>query len=115
MDRNCFRKVFFFNLATSVWRFFRIWYFSSVSIYQDIGDNEAKLSTQSPDESNYIDNEIGDDSDGNKSEKDDLYYDKDDCSMQEYEIMKVSEKYCEKKVLHLFIYLFIYLDILLPK
>lgn len=50
-----------------------------------------KVSTESVDDSNYIDNEIADDSDGNKSEKDDLYYDKEECSMQEYEIMKVNE------------------------
>lgn len=59
----------------------------SLDFCQDAADIEEKLSTESPDESNYIDNEIGDDE---KSEKDDLYYDKDECSMQEYEIMKVN-------------------------
>lgn len=59
--------------------------------YQDGEDSElAEESTESPDESNYMDNEIEDD--GERSEKDDLYYEKDECSMQEYEIMKVSCK-----------------------
>lgn len=58
---------------------------------QDAESPEIKMSTESVDESNYIENEIADDTDGNKSEKDDLYYDKEECSMQEYEIMKVTK------------------------
>lgn len=52
---------------------------------QDDENKEIEEPTELPDDSNYLDNEIEDD----MSEKDDLYYDKDECSMQEYEIMKV--------------------------
>lgn len=70
------------------WRSRQCRLFSCFFFLQDAEDSElAGESTESPDESNYMDNEIEDD--GERSEKDDLYYEKDECSMQEYEIMKV--------------------------
>lgn len=57
-------------------------------LHQDADDSEIEEFTESPESFNYIDNEIEDEDE--KSEKDDLYYEKDECSMQEYEIMKVS-------------------------
>ncbi|KAJ8930265.1 hypothetical protein NQ314_016945 [Rhamnusium bicolor] len=48
---------------------------------------EAPPAISTSEEPNYIENEIEDSMD-EKEDKSDLYYDKEDCSMQEYEIMK---------------------------
>ncbi|KAJ8924834.1 hypothetical protein NQ315_000988 [Exocentrus adspersus] len=48
---------------------------------------EVPLPTSTSEEPSYLENEIEDSVD-EREEKSDLYYDKDDCSMQEYEVMK---------------------------
>lgn len=56
---------------------------------------EVPPPTSTSEEPSYLENDIEDSAD-EKEEKGDLYYDKDNCSMQEYEVMKVSfaVEYC---------------------
>ncbi|KAJ8982693.1 hypothetical protein NQ317_013165 [Molorchus minor] len=49
-----------------------------------LGQTEAPASTSTSEEPSYLENEIEDSVD----DKNDLYYDKEDCSMQAYEVMK---------------------------
>lgn len=60
---------------------------------------EVPPPTSTSEEPSYLENEIEDGAD-ERDEKGDLYYDKDECSMQEYEVMKVGfefTKYFSKK------------------
>lgn len=57
-------------------------------MHQESSDNPDDT-TETVDDLNYLENEIDDD---DKSEKEEIYNYKDDCSMQEYEIMKVYDK-----------------------
>ncbi|XP_074037998.1 follistatin-related protein 5 isoform X2 [Leptinotarsa decemlineata] len=50
-------------------------------------ETEDSILFSTPEEPDYLENEIDDEADENEM-KNDLYYDKDDCSMQEYEVLK---------------------------
>lgn len=60
-------------------------YFKIYSLYGFLFQTESSLRTTSED-SNYLENEIDDSLDA-KDDKNDWYYE--DCTMQEYEVMKV--------------------------